>query len=212
MVELHPFSLDSSSSRTAWTSCSPQWGWFCPHRLEVKMTEFLLVRGQVIIHTVESFMWLSETEKFNLRSSLSKCQKMASILHANSWLHLYSVYTTFAVCVYLNLCMASRRFSDNPHEPHLPITARSQSITHRQKTDRQRKRDVILWSGQIYRSVPLENSKLHHQGKNEVNRRVRILSKCSCDQCRNSILRFPGGTLKFTWWYDFDFFCLRIQK
>ena len=39
-------------------------------------------------------------------------------------------------------------------------------------------------------------SKLHHQRKSEVNRRVQILSKFSCDQCRNSLKRFPGGTLK----------------
>jgi hypothetical protein len=50
---------------------------------------------------------------------------------------------------------------DNPHEPRRPITACSQRLpTHwptHWPTDWQRKRDVILWSAQIYRSVALEN-------------------------------------------------------
>jgi hypothetical protein len=61
---------------------------------------------------------------------------------------------------------------------------------------------TIKWiSNKLLMNLTQKNSKLHHQLKNEVDRRIRILSKCSCDQCRNSILRFPGGTLKFTWWY-----------
>jgi hypothetical protein len=48
--------------------------------------------------------------------------------------------------------------------------------------------------------------------KNEVDRRVRILSKSFCDQCIHSILRFPGGTIKFTWQYDYVFFVTEFKN
>ena len=49
--------------------------------------------------------------------------------------------------------------------------------------------------------------KIIWSGKNKVERRVWILSKCYCDQCRNSVLRFPGGTLIFSRQKDLEFCC-----
>ena len=61
------------------------------------------------------------------------------------------------------------------------------------------KSDINQTIRQLFKEFNTQkNSKSYCLEKNKVERRVRILSKCYCDQCGNSVLRFCGRTLFFS--------------